>query len=374
MGGSRRSRSRSRSRRRHSSSDSEEDRRRRRRGRQDDRRRSRKRSYSSGSGSDSGSDRDEYGRDRHERKRFEKDDDRDRQERRKFEKKAEEERKERLLALANSTGPSKEDMDRWRAEYRENVVEKKPMKDRRGDYYMEHRRENREEISERGAAEVWGKSPDRRGSDTEAHSEVEDVEMVEVKEEDGGKKKKKSKKEKKSKKKKKKSKKKKKKKSSSSDDSDSEDEWVEKDVMDAVADNKKKNKVEESEESDEDIIGPCLPKKVTLTHKDLGSQLLKGEGEAMAAYIAEGKRIPRRGEIGLTSEEITRYEEDGWVMSGSRHRRMEAVRLRKENQIYSADEKRALAMFSKEEREKRENKILGQFRGLINEKLGNNKK
>jgi hypothetical protein len=32
-------------------------------------------------------------------------------------------------------------------------------------------------------------------------------------------------------------------------------------------------------------------------------------------------------------------------MSGSRHRRMEAVRLRKENQIYSADEKRALAMF-----------------------------
>ena len=29
----------------------------------------------------------------------------------------------------------------------------------------------------------------------------------------------------------------------------------------------------------------------------------------MAAYIAEGKRIPRRGEIGLTSEEITAYEE-----------------------------------------------------------------
>merc|ERR1719166_774659 len=185
------------------------------------------------------------------------------------------------------------------------------------------------------------------------------------------KKKKKSKKEKKSKKKKKKSKKKKKKKSSSSDDSDSEDEWVEKDVMDAVAD-KKKNKAEDSEEdSDDDMIGPSLPKKVQLSHKDLGTQLLKGEGEAMAAYIAEGKRIPRRGEIGLTSEEITTYEEDGWVMSGSRHRRMEAVRLRKENQIYSADEKRALAMFSKEERQKRENKILGQFREMVHEKLKN---
>jgi len=137
---------------------------------------------------------------------------------------------------------------------------------------------------------------------------------------------------------------------------------------------KKKNKADDdSEESEDDMIGPALPKKVQLSHKDLGSQLLRGEGEAMAAYIAEGKRIPRRGEIGLTSEGITKYEDDGWVMSGSRHRRMEAVRLRKENQIYSADEKRALAMFSKEERVKRENKILGQFRGMISEKLSKKK-
>jgi len=50
---------------------------------------------------------------------------------------------------------------------------------------------------------------------------------------------------------------------------------------------------------------------------------------------------------------------------------MEAVRIRKENQIYSADEKRALAMFSKEERQKRENKILGQFREMVHSKLGN---
>merc|ERR1712241_605124 len=132
---------------------------------------------------------------------------------------------------------------------------------------------------------------------------------------------------------------------------------------------KKKKSSSSGEDSDKDMIGPSLPKKVQLSHKDLGTQLLKGEGEAMAAYIAEGKRIPRRGEIGLTSDEITKYEEDGWVMSGSRHRRMEAVRLRKENQIYSADEKRALAMFSKEEREKRENKVLGQFRDMVSEKL-----
>lgn len=123
----------------------------------------------------------------------------------------------------------------------------------------------------------------------------------------------------------------------------------------------------------------------------------------MAAYVAEGKRIPRRGEIGLTSEEIASFENVGYVMSGSRykilvkrcgyrfcfiillkyfkrcyflsfrHRRMEAVRLRKENQIYSADEKRALAMFSKEERQKRENLILSQFREMIETKVSKGK-
>lgn len=92
-----------------------------------------------------------------------------------------------------------------------------------------------------------------------------------------------------------------------------------------------------------------------------------------AAYIAEGKRIPRRGEIGLTSDEIANFEDVGYVMSGSRHRRMEAVRIRKENQIYSADEKRALAMFSKDERQKRENKILGQFKEMIQSKLNHDK-
>uniref|UniRef100_A0A8C8GEE2 NF-kappa-B-activating protein C-terminal domain-containing protein n=1 Tax=Oncorhynchus tshawytscha TaxID=74940 RepID=A0A8C8GEE2_ONCTS len=63
------------------------------------------------------------------------------------------------------------------------------------------------------------------------------------------------------------------------------------------------------------------------------------------------KRIPRRGEIGLTSDEIATFEMSGFVMSGSRHRRMEAVRLRKENQIDSVDEKRS--------------KILSSFREMV---------
>lgn len=50
-----------------------------------------------------------------------------------------------------------------------------------------------------------------------------------------------------------------------------------------------------------------------------GGALLPGEGEAMAQYVKEGKRIPRRGEIGLTSDEIASFEDSGYVMSGSRY-------------------------------------------------------
>jgi len=135
--------------------------------------------------------------------------------------------------------------------------------------------------------------------------------------------------------------------------------------------NEKKRKLLESDDSSEDnneTVGPLPKSSVQLNTRDYGRALLPGEGAAMAAFIAEGKRIPRRGEIGFTSEEIDSFEDVGFVMSGSRHRRMEAVRLRKENQIYSADEKRALAMFNKEERTKRENKILSQFKDMIKAK------
>lgn len=166
------------------------------------------------------------------------------------------------------------------------------------------------------------------------------------------------------KRKKKKKKRKVSKSSDSSSESDSDSEFNEQDYKWI-----EKRKDSNGDIIEEDVVGPLPKPQVTLTKKDYGKALLPGEGAAMAAYVAEGKRIPRRGEIGLTSEEIKKFEDVGYVMSGSRHRRMEAVRLRKENQIYSADEKRALAMFSKEERQKRENKILTQFRDIVNNKL-----
>ena len=59
----------------------------------------------------------------------------------------------------------------------------------------------------------------------------------------------------------------------------------------------------------------CFPKLFS----SFGGALLPGEGEAMAEYVKQGKRIPRRGEIGLTSNEISTFETAGYVMSGSRY-------------------------------------------------------
>ena len=96
-----------------------------------------------------------------------------------------------------------------------------------------------------------------------------------------------------------------------------------------------------------------------------GGRLLPGEGDAMAKFVQDGKRIPRRGEIGIKAEEIEEHEKVGFVMSGSRHAKMNAVRLRKENQVYSAEEQRALAMFSFEEKANREQQLILDLRDMI---------
>jgi len=140
-----------------------------------------------------------------------------------------------------------------------------------------------------------------------------------------------------------------------------------KEFLKEIQDKKKKNR-EELAESEDETFGPLPKGTAQFSHRELGKALLPGEGAAMAAFVAEGKRIPRRGEIGLTCDEIVKFEDAGFVMSGSRHRRMEAVRLRKENQIYSADEKRALQLFNKDERSKRETKILSQFKDMVRSK------
>ncbi|KAL7308121.1 hypothetical protein PS15m_012015 [Mucor circinelloides] len=117
-------------------------------------------------------------------------------------------------------------------------------------------------------------------------------------------------------------------------------------------------------------VGPVpLAENEDNDERAYGSQLLPGEGSAMAAYVKEGKRIPRRGEIGLSGDQIAEFEKAGYVMSGSRHQRMNAVRLRKENQVISAEEKRLVLQHAQEQKIKRENEIISGFREILSDKF-----
>ncbi|KAF1802941.1 ras-induced vulval development antagonist-domain-containing protein [Mucor lusitanicus] len=130
--------------------------------------------------------------------------------------------------------------------------------------------------------------------------------------------------------------------------------------------------VEKQVDLPEDLapVGPVpLAENEDNDERAYGSQLLPGEGSAMAAYVKEGKRIPRRGEIGLSGDQIAEFEKAGYVMSGSRHQRMNAVRLRKENQVISAEEKRLVLQHAQEQKIKRENEIISGFREILSDKF-----
>ncbi|KAK6141338.1 hypothetical protein DH2020_024917 [Rehmannia glutinosa] len=120
---------------------------------------------------------------------------------------------------------------------------------------------------------------------------------------------------------------------------------------------------------DEPVVGP-MPLPRAEGHISYGGALRPGEGDAIAQYVQQGKRIPRRGEVGLSAEEISKFETLGYVMSGSRHQRMNAIRIRKENQVYSAEDKRALAMFNYEEKAKREQKVMADLQRLVQRHIG----
>ncbi len=253
------------------------------------------------------------------------------------------------------------------------------------DQFWTKRRLEREEIGANGLFNVWGHSPQTHeeydsdmsdNNDNRSDNSLSDSSKKSKKHKKKSKKKKSKHSHKERDHKSKDKKKKRKQRSDSNEDSNQSSNKLTKFNTEEEEQfvrelNEKKRKLLENSDSDEDndeTVGPLPKSSIQLNTRDYGRALLPGEGAAMAAFIAEGKRIPRRGEIGLTSEEIDSFESVGFVMSGSRHRRMEAVRLRKENQIYSADEKRALAMFNKEERTKRESKILSQFKDMVKAK------
>lgn len=124
-------------------------------------------------------------------------------------------------------------------------------------------------------------------------------------------------------------------------------------------------------DSEDEGFGPApaaqqdMINSISQSKGSYGGALLPGEGDAMAEYVKQGIRIPRRGEVGISADQIENLEDLGYVMSGSRHRRMNAVRIRKENQVYSAEEKRALAMYNFEEKANRESMLVGELRDML---------
>ncbi len=101
-----------------------------------------------------------------------------------------------------------------------------------------------------------------------------------------------------------------------------------------------------------------------------GAFLLPGEGAAIASYVQANKRVPRRGEVSWDGAQIDHLESVGYVMSGNRHKRMNEVRIRKENQVYSAEEKRALALCQFEQQQEREAKVMENFRAMLQKVKG----
>ncbi|KAI1724142.1 ras-induced vulval development antagonist domain-containing protein [Ditylenchus destructor] len=292
-----------------------------------------------------------------------------------------------------------------------------PAKNPREEEHWRSRRSDRERIGSRGIRKIWGHSPShndleevfnlheeaerkaaldpnvftdkskkrdsrssskkrKRERSSERHRRSESSEgSVSSRSESPKhkKKKKKHKKEEKKKKEKHKKEKKRKKHHSKSENKESgEEEWVEltKELREKEA---KKTRDEEAM-----IIGPQIPEHLlqrsnspTYDGKLAAEErknMLRGEAAAMAAYAAQGKRIPRRGEIGLSSSEISEFEKVGYVMSGTRHKSMEATRLRKENQILTAEEKRLLNTFTQEQRKEKEETVFKQFQELISSK------
>ena len=116
----------------------------------------------------------------------------------------------------------------------------------------------------------------------------------------------------------------------------------------------------------DESVGP-QPIRVELDKKDerkfyAGTDLNKLEKETLGRYVQDGKRIPRKGEVGFSSDEIERYVSLGYVMSGDRHKKMNEATMKKEAQIYTAEEKRALAIYNLEEQQRRERNIINEMK------------
>ncbi|KAK4873952.1 hypothetical protein RN001_013312 [Aquatica leii] len=88
----------------------------------------------------------------------------------------------------------------------------------------------------------------------------------------------------------------------------SSDEWVEKDEKRII------NKTHSDTEELYCVFGPHQKAHATLTHREMAKALWPGEGTAMAAYVAEEKRIPRRGDKLFMQVEVSQCGREKFLL------------------------------------------------------------
>ncbi|BAM39950.1 predicted protein [Theileria orientalis strain Shintoku] len=125
------------------------------------------------------------------------------------------------------------------------------------------------------------------------------------------------------------------------------------------------DQVDESDSDDEYGPKPLKVKPSLEKRINYGNELLPGEGDAIAQFVQQGKRIPRRGEVGLTSDEIENFEKIGYVMSGSRHRAINAMRIKKESMVLTAEQERAKMLEKYQARMNKENEIVNNLKEML---------
>jgi len=103
------------------------------------------------------------------------------------------------------------------------------------------------------------------------------------------------------------------------------------------------------------------------------------EGVNFSEHIRGGKRIPLRGQEGMSLDQIDAFERAGYRMSGRSKRQTEARAMRAERKVYTQEEKRMLEKVSRDDRVKAQQDKLDAFKhqalkkvSVASEKLSSN--
>merc|ERR1712113_574868 len=82
-------------------------------------------------------------------------------------------------------------------------------------------------------------------------------------------------------------------------------------------------------------------------------------------FFQNGKRIPLRGQEGMSVDQIEAFERAGYKMSANHKRQVEAHYMRMERKVYTPEEKAMLERYSKNDRDAKSKEQLEQFRSFV---------